>query len=621
MKFFKHLLTGLALLASLAATPQQIVEYPLNKAEYSGVAEAVEQAPSAPTNVNINAPAPTGGGGPTALNCSDTTTRCVPSEYATINLCAAAATAGDICLVSAGTYTETVNINNSGSSVNNTITFVGAAAPASVIVNGQFNIAGSYVRIIGFTINCSGQNDCMTNTNENDFVEIWNNTCSGFVEFCYAQRGTNQGQNDDSNLLIGNVSNGNILVNNQHFGIFGSHNIAAYNAMNQSGNDFFVFYGPDIRLYNNYGWGPANVPLNGQHSDFAQTGVAGGRTVGTARFMLEANYYKGNPPSTDQHYTNLETTPDFSGTYLSRRNIIFNSEAGLGSFDISPWFVSHDLYIDGNQSSGSCGAGCTGVVLIRTAAPRIYNTGFVDFWGSVSNAEVYYVGDGTDIATDYNFAWDRQLGASMSYFASFAAEANKISTQDPLFVDRDNGDFHLQSSSPMRNSAGPLATVTSSSSTGTTFNITTGRGGFFRGFDSSVSQYSGNLAAGDVITIGTDVRRISSVTNDTITVTSSFTWANGDGVYYGDNSVDNARGPFPYRASWTLSGTYSCNGSTCTTVPSDATITRMVVCFSDRIPYQVVIDSPYTCTDPAGTFEARIYPLYASTTLWAVATP
>jgi len=170
------------------------------------------------------------------------------------------------------------------------------------------------------------------------------------------------------------------------------------------------------------------------------------------------------------------------------------------------------------------------------------------------------------------------------------------------------------------NAAGPL-TTTSGSGTGTTFTVASGGAGFFRGFDASIAQYGGNLAAGDIITIGTDVRRILSISGNNITVTSSFTWANGDGVYYGDNAVDNAIGAHPYRANWTLSGTYTCNGSTCTVVPSDATITRMVVCFSDRIPYQVVIDSPFTCTDPAGTFEARIYPLYASTTLWAVATP
>ncbi len=624
MKLLKKFLVGLALATTLGvASP--IKESPIPSTavaisptvtpEFGLVAEAPEQAPAPATNLRINAPDATGGGA-TALNCSDATTRCVPSEYATIALCAAATVAGDTCLVSAGTYTESITENSSGTLVS-PITYVANAAPASVIINGTFTLNGNYTRIIGFTMNCGGANNCIT-TNEIDGTEVWNSTFSGFVEGALVTLGANPGENDDNIIFIGNVMNGVYGVDNQQVAIYGSHNLAAYNTHNTAGNDFYTFYGPYFRVFNNYAWGPAHTPHAGQHSDFAQTGWNTGRTVGTDFATIEANFYVGNPPGDNQHFSNQETSPDNSGNLLYRRNVIHNNAGGAhGIFNFTTVYIAQETYIDTQVSDP---AGVSSILTRFGTDTRVQNSLFQDVWNSSQTSASVHDFDGNPGTSSYNLAWDASIGAAENYIGVFGASATNIKTQQPLFVDYPNDDFHPTSSSPVRNAAGPL-TTTSGSGTGTTFTVTSGGAGFFRGFDTSIAQYGGNLAAGDIITIGTDVRRISSISGNTITVTSPFTWANGDGVYLGDNSVDNAIGAHPYRASWTLTGTYTCNGTTCTVTSSDSTITRMVICYSDRVPYQVVIDAPYVCTDPAGTFEARVYHLYASTDLWAVATP
>jgi hypothetical protein len=395
-------------------------------------------------------------------------------------------------------------------------------------------------------------------------------------------------------------------------GVFGPYNLVAYNRLTAAKRDFIVWYGHHNRFTNNFSDAPNSGSNGGAHIDFSQTGVCCGRTGGTSFYTQEANFHIGaNPSVEDTHFANQETSPDNSSDYLSRRNIGYSSAGGAhGVYEYTSTYIVHDLYAFLQQSGSTSFA-----LYIRNSSPRIYNTMFVDAWGSASNAQVF---DAAGAAHDYNYAWDSN-NPSQTYFGTFPTETNEITNQDPLFTNYGAGDFGLGASSPARDTAGAL-TTTVGSGTGTA--VTVADAGFFRGFESGLPQYGGNLAAGDIITIGTDVRRIASISGNVLTVTESLTWANGDGVHYGDNAVDNARGPYPYRSGgFTLSATYSCNGTICTTAPNDATLVRMVVCYSDRVPYQVVIDSPYICTDTEGTFEARVYPLYPSRTLWAVATP
>jgi hypothetical protein len=549
---------------------------------------------------------------PDGLDSHTGTTNTAGGAWLTIGKCASTIVAGDTCRVQPGTYSASITETTSGTS-GNTITYV---ADGAVTLNGTFTTTGNYVRIIGFTFVCGGAQACVS-TQDSDGIEVWNSTFSGFVEGALVTTGPIVGENDDNLIFLGNTMNGVYGVDNQQVAIYGSHNLAAYNTHNMAGNDYYTFYGPGFRVFNNYAWGPAHTPHNGQHSDFAQTGWCCSRTVGTEGATIEANFYVGNPPGDNQHFSNQETSPDNSGNLLYRRNVIHNNAGGAhGIFNFTTVYIAQETYIDTQVSDP---AGTSSILTRFGTFTRVNNSLFQDVWNAVITNAAVHDFDGSPGTSSFNLAWDASIGAAESYCCVFGASATNIKTQQPLFADYANDLFYPTAVSPARNAAGPLTTV-SGSGTGTTFTVASGGAGFFRGFDASIAQYGGNLAAGDIITIGTDVRRILSISGNTITVTSSFTWANGDGVYYGNNAIDNAIGAYPYRATYTLTGTYTCNGSTCTVVSSDSTITRMVVCYESNVPYQVVIDAPYVCTDPAGTFEARVYPLYASKTLWAVAT-
>ena len=126
---------------------------------------------------------------------------------------------------------------------------------------------------------------------------------------------------------------------------------------------------------------------------------------------------------------------------------------------------------------------------------------------------------------------------------------------------------------------------------------------------------------GDTITVGTDEVTISAISGDTITVTKPFTWANGDPVYFGTDTTPDI-GAYPYKSGgYSLSGAYSLNNGTVTVTPDDASLVRWVVVYEDGIPVGVANSSPYSISGVGnGTLDVRIYPRYASSTLYVKAT-
>ena len=238
--------------------------------------------------------------------------------------------------------------------------------------------------------------------------------------------------------------------------------------------------------------------------------------------------------------------------------------------------------------------------------------------GLTTNIQVFSVGNtpwAEWTGANYNLAFEE--GVTLGFAANWTNQANEQSNVDPVFVDKANDDFRLQVTSGAIGNAGPL-TATSGTGTGTTFSVAAGGGGFFRGPNADIAQYGGNLTEGDAIGIGSDCRTVVSVSGDNITVDSSFTWADAEPVYYGCDTTPDI-GAYPYKAGgYTLSATYA-GGATKTITPNDASLVRFVVCYDSNAPYEVDNSSPYTCAAPSGTFSARVYPRYASQTLWAEA--
>ena len=114
---------------------------------------------------------------------------------------------------------------------------------------------------------------------------------------------------------------------------------------------------------------------------------------------------------------------------------------------------------------------------------------------------------------------------------------------------------------------------------------------------------------------GASVERLG----DTPTLVSPISWSNGAPVYFGLSSTIDV-GAYPYKSGgYALSAGNQIISGTATITPNDPSLVRFVVCYSDNVPYAVANSSPYTCAIPAGTFSARVYPRYASQTLWITA--
>jgi hypothetical protein len=186
---------------------------------------------------------------------------------------------------------------------------------------------------------------------------------------------------------------------------------------------------------------------------------------------------------------------------------------------------------------------------------------------------------------------------------------------NPLLTDRDNDVFTLGALSPAIGEAGPLTLVNEANGTGTEFDVDDGS--FFVGDNTWITQYGGNLVVGDKITVGTDQLTISSVTGNTITVTSSFTWTDNDPVYYGWDTTPDI-GAYPYSHVPLTAATYVASGSDYTVTPTGDT--RFVVFYEDGIPMAVDNASPYEYSAGAGAVTMKAYPLYASQTLSVTAT-
>jgi hypothetical protein len=127
------------------------------------------------------------------------------------------------------------------------------------------------------------------------------------------------------------------------------------------------------------------------------------------------------------------------------------------------------------------------------------------------------------------------------------------------------------------------------------------------------------LIAGDIITVGTTTRTVASVSGNTITVTSPFTWTHGTPVYLGATTTPDI-GAYPYNAGgYSLTATYAVSNGTVTVTPSDASLVRFVVCYENGIPTTVDNAAPYSCSVGGGAVDVRVYPLYASKTMFVAA--
>ena len=560
---------------------------------------------------------------------NDGSTNTSGDAWLTIDHAADTVSAGDVIRVQAGTYEETATPSVEGTSSSNMVTFV---ADGSVTTCGFNLVAGiDYIRIIGFTIDadyggCSNSRGISLNEGVHVGIEIWNNTITDVTHSCIGNAGWPSASNYESKMLIiGNTLGpaGTGASNITGIAIPTYDTIMAYNNITDIYQDGIFYWGTRTRYINNH--------LNGLteaqgHSDGFQNGSS---YVGWEQNLIEANFHVGSGDQADEHGSITQNNQQGNcvgscGDYTNnvfRGNVWHVLSGGGISVDGAPSTYHYFYNNTTSEMMRNLGGTTYGQALFYHSGVDnhyLYNNIESESWSDnvTSNIQVYYLQNTYEL--DYNLAYDPN--DTVSFASLWTNQSNEQSNADPDFNDYANDDFTLGASSNATGNGGPLTLTVGSGSSQDEVTVTTGTGGFFRGDNTNINQYGGNLVVGDTIMIGSDECVIESISGDVIKVVDPFTWTNGESVYYGDDTTPDI-GAYPYRADgYGLSGTWALNAGTVTVTPNDADLVRFVVVYEDAIPVGVDSTSPYTVAGVgAGTVVARIYPKYASTTLWATA--
>jgi hypothetical protein len=450
-------------------------------------------------------------------------------------------------------------------------------------------------------------------------MEFWHNTMRNAVGNGIR---CNIGGRFDKSLIIGNIiSEIGATSDGSAMGITlrGDDDLVGYNEIYNSYPDGFGMYGDRVRYLGNYAHG-LNETLGG-HSDLFQTG-SGYNPDGWEQNLIEGTFQVAVGNTGDEHTAQISygqgTIQQAFTQNIFRRNVWHNVSTGTiginqtSSGPITHTFIYNNTTAQANRNQPTTRYGYT-IYGAGTSDTFIFNNLEYESWGSAAtaNLDVFYVTGRYMI--DYNLAYDPN--GPVAFAVPFSTQAHPRGNVNPQFIDFANDNFRLGANSGAINSGGPLTSVTSASGSGTTFAVSDA--GFFRGDNTALSQYGGNLVVGDTITVGTDVVTVSSITGNNITVTTSFTWSQNDPVYFGNDTTPDI-GAYPGNHVPLTSMAISTNGNTYTVTPNGDT--RWVVFFQDGIPHAVDNSAPYTATISGATVTIRAYPLYASKQLSVTAT-
>jgi hypothetical protein len=558
-------------------------------------------------------------------NANAGTSNTAGGAWLTIGFAVDSVTAGDTIRIQAGTYNEIPTPSDNGTS-GSSITYV---ADGTVNVCGMELNGNSYLRFIGLVFNegagCADNNTGIVRLlGTNTGIEFWHNTVTNGVGNGITM--TALADRCNQCIAVGNhftaLDHAADTVGGIH--IKGNDPLIAYNEFDNIDADSIYGNWVNGRILNNYTHDI--VCAGGAHADFFQTDA---HDLGNQNILFEANIHAGQGNCSDEHVGVIQNLNSSQcvvtcGPYneqLWRRNVWFNNSTALGISGATVATENRIRYIHNTEVDMMLNTPGTeyGSNFYNTVNfVYIFNNIAYENWATnvTTNIEVFHEEAATS-DLGYNLAFDPN--GSVSFTAAWLAQTGDQSNVNPDFVDKANRNFALVSTSAARNAAGPL-TTTSGSGTGTTFNVATNGGGFFKGSNATnLPQYGGSLVPGDVITVGTDVLTVVAVTDDAIEVAETFTWANAESVYYGNDTTPDI-GAYPFKSGgYSLSATYTASGGNLTVTPNDTSLVRWVVCFSDGVPVEVDNSSPYTCTT-TGTPTVRVYPMFASTTLWATAT-
>lgn len=435
-----------------------------------------------------------------------------PLAKATINGAHAIAQPGDVIYVIGTNGTTTYNVQQTWTAdgaAGNIITVKGVGMP---IVRGFALSGANYVRFQGFEITHVNQSFArafpMTGVNGN--IEILDN----YIHNINGQGGCIRAISGNSVTNL--TARGNIISNinfiagvvedgeGQAFSFEppSSHLLIEYNVCEKMG-DFTTMDGAYFIIRNNrFGdfrnsYFPTGPPDN--HVDTYQP-------FRITNHVCEANMGYDNI-ELNSHWMQIRTLQYGQGLIM-RGNAVFNyGSYTMQAGSIQNIHVYQNTFVNmGHTSSdGSLGYDAQGVGGATANATNINN-----IFQNLAGSAPITTGGGATVNASHNLGFNAGSHASL------------ISTANPLLMATNLYDFRLGGGSPAINAGKSITRVSSTSGTGTSFDVPNGTL-FCDGF---------GLTQGDTITVDTDVVTITGISGNTITYTPSITFAQGDHIYW-----------------------------------------------------------------------------------------
>lgn len=460
-------------------------------------------------------------------------------DYTTIQACANAAEAGDTCLVYAGTYNETPELKNSGSS-GRPITF--AVNPGDCVTVTGFNLRSISYVVLG----TSNSQHCARSDYSFSGFEItggqitWTRISNVIVQNNYVH-------NTSGICLRGPATNSSgassyVYVLNNIITVCGSVGEGLQGGMQIEGDHWLIegntishvedgiyLYGAYMVVRNNT-FGPLlPADYTTQHPDAIESTCTVGKDY-PLQHMLYENNTTVNWGGADAHGFLLRDTQNCGQT----SNVIrFSQFINLGSYWIanesnSTSELIYNNSVENTQTSFSKKELSDLVFTKGDTGANVINNVIVNGWRPDESDYCVYV----DVSSTAGFVEHHNLcflpgwnGPWQRPFGDYNYSGTDIFNKDPQLADAGR-DLHLKPKSPAIGKGGPLTTAVGAGANSTSLAVA--NAGFFS------DGYGIWGVQGDWIRIGASTKvQITSVNYSTnvLTLAGPVSWSNGAPIY------------------------------------------------------------------------------------------
>jgi hypothetical protein len=459
-------------------------------------------------------------------------------NYTTISACAAAAVAGDSCIVYAGSYGGWTQ--STSGSAGKPITFTVNSGDAVTITSGVTISSRSYITISHFAFSRVGV--VGNGTTAHNVID--HNTFTNATAFDIPDGlGSNGSDNVFSNNSISYTSTADI----PSIYLYGDRNRIEFNTITGGDGDCMDLGGMNVVVRGNTCTNKDGS--SGEHIDFVQ--VIGGGTTPTLSFSLVEENTEQNCTNDggNCHFIIIRTgAGPVADTVIVRSNYAQDLDGSGASFGGDGDSVPHPWFYNNTMATGKI-ASESGDCASYQNAPNsgsfnniCYTTGAAPYFGigGCGPGQTGFCNGDIEFNPNYSGSWNSPYSVEATYTA--------LHNQNPLFANFPT-DATLQSSSPARNAGVALTTASGSGSNSAALTVADAHG-FQPG-------WAGTSA--DWIRIGASTTvQISSINYSTnvITLASPVSWSKNDAIYLYEDSNGNVvlNGPNPDIGAFDLKG-------------------------------------------------------------------